>query len=136
MGAGRYPHDLLVELARRAGQRPVHGVDERRLQLRAEREAHQAGVVVHDVELAVALEAAERVLKLPEGLADPLARRAPEGVRELRARLRVAGREERDLVARVGEAVREQGDDPLDAAVAGRRHREPDGTEDRDLHDC
>ena len=129
----RHAHDLLVEVARVAVDRPVHGVHERRRQQRPDREAEQAGVVVDDVEVVVPREAVERVLELPEGLADPLARRLLEDGRELRARARVAGGEERDVVPGVGEPVREQRDDPLDPAVAGRRHREPDRAEDGDL---
>src|SRR5215207_8740614 len=36
--------------------------------------------------------------------------------------------------ARVREPVGEQRDDPFDAAVTARRHREPDWTQDGDLH--
>ena len=79
-------------------------------------------------------EAVEGVLELPERLADPLARRLLEHGGELRARPRVAGGEERHVVAGVGEPVGEQRDDPLDPAVAGRRHREPDRAENRDPH--
>ena len=50
------------------------------------------------VEVAVPREAVERVLELPEGLADPLARRLLEDGGQLRARARVAGGEEGDVV--------------------------------------
>ena len=48
------------------------------------------------------------------------------------ASARSARREERHVVALVDESVGEQRDDPLDAAVAHRRHREPAGSDDRD----
>ena len=83
----RHPHDLLVEVARMAVDRAVHRVHERRRQERPEREAHQPGVVVDDVEVVVPREAVERVLELPERLADPLARRLLEDGRQL-ARVR------------------------------------------------
>src|SRR4029079_15025819 len=48
-----------------------------------------------------------------------------EGRHEFRLRLRAAAREQRDVVARVDETVREQRNDELDAAVTRRRDGEP-----------
>ena len=91
-------------------------------------------MVVDHVEVAVAREALERVLELPERLPDPLARGAVEDGVELRAGVRVARGEERDVVTGVREPVGEQRDDPLDPAVARRRDGEPHRAEDGDLH--
>ena len=74
-------------------------------------------------------ERVDRVLHLPVRVPDPLARRGVEDGLEPRAGLRVARREERDVVTRVDEPVGEQRDDALGAAVRLRRDREPDGTE-------
>ena len=48
---------------------------------------------------------------------------------EARTRLRVARREERDVVAGVDETVGEESDHPLGPAVRLRWHREPHGTD-------
>ena len=53
---------------------------------------------------------------------------------QLGLRARAAAREQRDVVPGVDEAVGEQRDDELDAAVSGRRDREPHGGDDRDTH--
>ena len=74
------------------------------------------------------------VLHLPVRVADPLARRRLEDRLEPGARLRVAGGEERDVVAGVDEAVREQRDDALGPAVRLGRDGEPDGADDADPH--
>ena len=98
----------------------------------AEREPHQAGVVVDDVEVLVAGEAIECVLELPEVWP----------IRSLGASSKTAA-----SFARVREspeakrvtswpasasAVGEQRDDPLDPAVAGGGNREPDRAENGD----
>ena len=83
-------------------------------------------MVVDHVELVRARVGGQAVLELGKRLADPRARRGREHRRQRRLRVRVARGEERHLVPGVDEPVGEQPDDPLDPAVAGRRHREPD----------
>ena len=116
---------LLVHAARLAVERAVHGVTERDVDQPAEREPEHARVVVEDVELLGLAERVHRVLHLPVRVPDPLARRRVEDGLEPRARLRVARREERHVVARVDEAVREERDDAFGAAVRLRRDGEP-----------
>ena len=122
----RDARDLLVDLAR--ARRPAGRA---RCAPSASRTAPaitaagRARVVADHVELARALEARERVAHLHLRAADLGARRDLVDPRELRLRARVAGREQRHVVAGVDEPVGEQRHDPLDAAVAGRRHREP-----------
>src|SRR5262249_59901781 len=89
---------------------------------------------VDDVELVAALEAMKDVAELPERAADPLARRHGMHRRKLRFGVRVAGCEQRYVVPAVDEAVREQGDDPLDAAVTRRRDGEPARCKNGDPH--
>ena len=113
-------------------ERPVHGVQDWSLDQAAERGCRNPGVVVDHVELVRPRVAGEGVAHLRQRAPDQLARRLLEDVREVRLRQRVAGREERHVVARVGEPVREQRDDELDAPVAGRRHGEPDGRQNGD----
>ena len=59
-----------VEVAVRAHHRPVHGVDDRGVDGRAERSGQRAGVVVDDVELVGPLVAGQRVAELRCRLAD------------------------------------------------------------------
>ena len=103
------------------------GLDERR---RAR--PPESRVVVDHVELVRALVAGEGVADLRQRAPDQLARRLLVDVREFRLRQRVAGREQRHVVAGVDESVREQRDDQLDASVAGRRHGEPDRRQNGD----
>jgi hypothetical protein len=129
-------HELrepLVHPPRVSVHRAVDGMDGRRVDQPRQCDPGRAGVVVDDVELVHAGVAGERVIELPERAPDPLARRLLVDVRELRLRARVAGREERYVVAGVDEPVRQEGDDQLDPAVARGGHREPDRAEDRDL---
>ena len=126
--------DPLVHLSRLAVERPVQRVHDRCLDEAPGERRDLARVVVDDVELVRPPVAGEGVPELGKRLADPLARRVREDRLELRLRARVAGREERHVVARVGEPVREERDDPLDPAVAARRHREPGRREDGDSH--
>src|SRR5258705_7121380 len=91
-------------------------------------------MVVDDVEFADLVEAAEGVAQVRERLADLLARRMLEDGGKVSLGMRVAGGEERHVVAGVSEPVGEQRDDPFDPAVAARRGGEPDRTEDGDPH--
>ena len=125
---------LLVHPARLAVERPVHGVTERRVDEPAEREPEHPRVVVEDVELVGLQERVHGVLHLPVRVPDPLARRRVEDGLEPRARLRVARREERDVVPGVDEPVREERDDALGSAVRLRRHREPHGADEAYAH--
>ena len=70
-----------------------------------ERRRNRAGVVVDHVEVRGALVAVEYVPKLPERATDPLARRHGMNRRELRLRVRVAGREQRHVVSCVDDLV-------------------------------
>ena len=135
-GPRRDARDLFVEVAGLTQQRPVHGVDRRRRHGSRDHRRGWARVIGDHVELGGALEARERMAKLHLSEADLVARRRLVDVRELCERVGVAGGEEGDVVARSDEAVGEQRHDPLDAAVAGRRHREPHRREDGDLHAC
>ena len=112
----------------------MDGVGEGSPSHRAEREAEQPGVVRDHVELAGAQEARNRVTQLPERVPDPLARCNVVDELEARFRVRVTGSEQRDVVAVVDQAVREERHDPLDPPVGVGRHREPDGAEDGDPH--
>ncbi len=112
----------------------MDGVDDRGSDGAAEDRAEHPGVIVDHVEVLGALVAGERVAKLGLRAADLGARRLGVDGGELGVRLRVARGEERDVVVRSSEPVREQGNDPFDAAVTGRRHREPDRTQDGDPH--
>src|SRR6059058_1908903 len=91
-------------------------------------------MVVDDVEVAGPLVAVEDVAQLPEGAADPLTRGDRVHGRELRDGVRIARSEQRDVVPAVDQPVREQRDDPLDAAVAGGRHGEPTRGDDGNFH--
>ena len=108
---------------------PVDRVAERRVDEAAECEPEHPGVVVEDVELVGLEEGVQRVLHLPVRVPDPLARRRVEDGLEPRPRLRVARREERDVVSRIDETVGQERDDALGPAVRLRRHRKPDGTD-------
>ena len=112
----------------------MHRVAERRVDQPAEREPEHSRVVVEDVELVRLQERVQRMLHLPVGVPDPLARRRVEHGLEPGPRLRVARGEERDLVVGVDESVGEERDDPLRAAVRLRRHREPHGTDEAYPH--
>jgi hypothetical protein len=112
----------------------VDGVAERGRDEPAEREPQQAGVVVQHVELVRAANRGDEVLHLPERVADPLAGCGVEDGLEPGLRLRVAGREQRDVVSGVDESVREQRHDPLDPPVRLGRDREPDRADDSDSH--
>src|SRR5206468_2506610 len=79
-------------------------------------------------------EARERVMQLVFGAPDELGRGFGEDSRELCGGLRLPRGEERDVVAPLDEPVGEQRDDPFDAAITRRRHREPHWAQDRDLH--
>ena len=129
---GASPSDLLVHAARLSVEGPVHRVAERRVDEPAEREPEHPRVVVQDVELVGLEERVHGVLHLPVRVPDPLARRGVEDRLEASAGLRVARGEERDVVARVDEAVGQQRDDALGPAVRLRRHREPDGADESD----
>jgi hypothetical protein len=102
----------------------------------AERRRERAGMVVDDVELALALEAGERVVEVIGGVADELRRRFRVDVREPGLCLRLARGEERDLVAGANKPVGEQRDDPFDAAVTAWWDWEPRRGEDRDSQGC
>ena len=112
----------------------MHRVTERRVDEPAEREPEHPRVVVQDVELVGFEERVHRVLHLPVRVPDPLARRRVEDRLEPRPRLRVARREERDVVAGVDEPVREERDDTLGPAVRLRRHGEPHRANKSYLH--
>ena len=113
-------------------ERPVHGVQDWSLEQAAERGCRNPRVVVDHVELVRPRVAGEGVAHLRQRAPDQLARRLLVDVREFRLRQRVAGREQRHVVAGVDEPVREQRDDELDAPVAGRRHGEPDRRQNGD----
>ena len=112
----------------------MHGVDDRRLDHAAEHRAERTGVVVDDVEVVRTLEARERMAELDLGVADLLRRCLVVDGDELGLRARVPGGEERHLMPGADESLGEKRDDPLDPAVARRRHREPDRAENGDLH--
>ena len=69
------------------------------------REAEQARVVVHDVELVALLEKRQQVLELPVALADALARCDVERRDEPRVRGRIARRKEGDVGTRLDEPI-------------------------------
>src|SRR5207247_8770546 len=130
-------HDLRerrVEQPWLAAERPVHGVQHGRVHDAAAKRAERAGVVVDDVELVGTLEAGERMAELALRNADPLRRRLVVDGYDLRARGRVAGGEEGDVVPGSDEPFREQRDDPFDPAVACGRDGEPPGAHDGELH--
>ncbi len=118
--ARRHPADGLVELADLVLERAVGRVHDCRRGERTEGEAEEPGVVVHDVESPCGslLEAGNRVVELPERLADPLARRHVVDALQLGGGARVAGGEESDVDPGLDEALREQVHDPLDPSVA------------------
>ena len=91
-------------------------------------------MVVEHVEARRSAQREDRMLHLPVRVPDPLARRRLKDGLEARSGLRVAGREERDVVTRVDEPVREQRDDALGAAVRLGRDREPHWTYEADSH--
>ncbi len=108
----------------------VQGGDDRRAGEPMDEGAHHPAVdtvvVVDDVELArprVGLEALRDLEMHP--VLDLLEGGALEERREARLGLGVAAGEQRHLVAALDEALGEQRDDELDAAVAARRQREP-----------
>jgi hypothetical protein len=92
------------------------------------------GVVVNQIELGMAFEAIDRVVELPQGEADLLARRFIEHCVKFSERRRVPRREQSHFVTYVDESIREVRDDKLDAAVTLRRHRKPRRAQDSDLH--
>ena len=100
-----------------------------------ERDRERPRVVVDDIEVAGAVEARERVPKLGQRLADLLTRRLFEDVREVGLAVRVAGGEQRHVVAGVEQPVGEQRDDPLNPAIAARWDGEPDRADDRNMHE-
>ena len=128
--------DVVVERAWQAVERSMDRVAERHVEQSAQREPEQAGVIVHDVELARPAEGKDHVPKLPERMTDPLARGSREHGVQPRARLRLARGEERHVVPVGDEPVREQRDDALDASVRLGRDRKPHWTDEPDFHFC
>src|SRR6266498_923303 len=126
--------DQLVDLPRLSVERPVNRVDDGCRDDGAQRAAEHPRVIVDHIELGRAVVAGERVPELPGGLADLAARRLSVDRCKLRPRPGISGREQRYVMTRVDQPVREQRDDPFDAAVARRRNSEPGWGEDRDPH--
>ena len=80
------------------------------------------------------VQALERMVELPERLADPLARRLVEDMDVRRRRRRVAGGEERHVQSARDEALGQQRDDRLDPPVLSGWHGKPHRTQHRDPH--
>ena len=91
-------------------------------------------MVVEKIELVVTRETREDMLELHRHLADPGAGRLAVNELELRDRPRVTRGEQRHVYARPRQAVREQADDRLGAAVLRRRHRKPGRRDHPDAH--
>ena len=125
---------VLVEDARVTGERPVGGVDERRLARRCERDGEEPGMVVDEIELVMPREAREDMLELDRHLADPGARRLVVDGLECCRRPGVTRGEERDVDACRRQAVRQQADDGLGPTVLRRRDRKPRRRDHPDAH--
>ena len=126
---------LLRDGVGRAVQRGHHRRAGELVDERAHGAAGEAVVVVDDVELARPLVGLEAVHDLEvAALLDLLEGGAGEDVAQPRLRLRVAAGEQRDVVAARHEALGEEADDELDAAVALRRQREPGRRDHPDAH--
>ena len=145
-GVGDGLAELVVERVGVGVEGAVHRVQHgRQIEEPAQGDEQEPGVVVDDVEVAVGLD-------LPDGMrhvADVVGghrrgqrhhRRLGFGEQrpQLGRRLGVARGEQDDVVTGGGEAVADMLDDPLGAAVAGRRHGDPGWGDLGDLHggDC
>ena len=134
-GAARgHPRDLLVRLAELAVSSGPWTVC-RTASASGASAAAGASVVVDHVELVRALVAGQHLADLRQRSTDPRARRGLEDERHETSPSSASHPKRSDhVVARLDQPYRKQRDDPLDAAVAGRRHGEPHRREDRDLH--
>ena len=120
--AGEYRVDALGLVGERAVQRVHDGLCD----VRADRRPDEAGVIVDQIELVRVEVRGRSVDDVVERLADVLAaRRIVEDGHELRTSDASRRGVEGDVVTAIGQSVREQSNDPLDAAVANGRHGEP-----------
>jgi hypothetical protein len=126
---------LAVERADPVGERPVDRVDRGDARCDRTREPGERRVHVEDVELARPTDRVEGVRRVDRDVVD---RRRPRCLRERRIELglrhRITAREERHLVPRFDEPIGEERHDPLDPAVALRRHGQPRGADLGDAH--